>query len=42
MAQIPKCKHCKQEVLDKSQATKKGYIGIISLPEEIELAKKKI
>ena len=42
MAQIPKCKHCKQEVLDKSQATKKGsYWYHNSCLEEIELAKKK-
>ena len=42
MAQIPKCKHCKQEILDKSQATKKGsYWYHNSCLEEIELAKKK-
>lgn len=42
MAQIPKCKHCKQEVLDKSQATKKGsYWYHNSCLEEMERVKKK-
>ena len=42
MGRNPCCKHCKQEVLDKSQATKKGsYWYHNSCLGEIELAKKK-
>ena len=42
MAKNPKCKHCQQEILDKTLATKKsnGYYHNSCL-EEMELAKRK-